>query len=224
MPWRKPSIRSRSHRQRQGHRQVRVGRNLCGRLRSGQRGRRRDLRVQGRGGRHRRAAAGDPGRRTVRPRGTAETTRKANVGGKDEDVVRSGGVNDTEWVYARDGGVFEFHAPTRRTPRPTSSRSLAWTRGRLADAVIPTRLLQAAGSSRSSRSILPRCSPGPCWAPAWCAAPDIILTHGGTIDLRYGCASAPTVRPSDGAARLAVAARGRALGLRTGSSWHSCQR
>ena len=44
--------------------------------------------------------------------GAGATTRKANVGGKDVTVVSVGtGVNDTEWVYARDGVVFVIHAP-----------------------------------------------------------------------------------------------------------------
>lgn len=44
--------------------------------------------------------------------GAGATTRRANVGGKDVTVVSVGtGVNDTEWVYARDGVVFVIHAP-----------------------------------------------------------------------------------------------------------------
>ena len=44
--------------------------------------------------------------------GAGATTKQANVGGKDVTVVSVGnGVNDTEWVYARDGVVFVIHAP-----------------------------------------------------------------------------------------------------------------
>ena len=44
--------------------------------------------------------------------GAGATTRQATVGGKDVTVVSVGtGVNDTEWVYARDDVVFVIHAP-----------------------------------------------------------------------------------------------------------------
>ena len=43
--------------------------------------------------------------------GTGATTSQATVGGKHVTVVSVGnGVNDTEWVYARDGVVFVIHA------------------------------------------------------------------------------------------------------------------
>ena len=43
--------------------------------------------------------------------GTGATTDQATVGGKPVTVVSVGnGVNDTEWVYAKDGVVFVIHA------------------------------------------------------------------------------------------------------------------
>ena len=43
--------------------------------------------------------------------GTGATTSQATVGGKPVTVVSVGdGVNDTEWVYAKDGVVFVIHA------------------------------------------------------------------------------------------------------------------